>query len=170
MVLCGHNEGVCDQLKQVGNTDRYVLEILADYQFAELGVGPQHVLNGCTCDGEGYVRLMTFNDAGQVISKTYSPMAAQFGQDPNNYYPSYSDSFVYDLDMMRADRSICTSSFNVMHNPELVGNVGDADMSLKGCEAFFAEVEYSDAKNISEIFVLHEYKIDYDPDESSYFE
>lgn len=165
MVLCGHNEGVCDQLKQVGNTDRYVLEILADYQFAELGVGPQHVLNGCTCDGEGYVRLMTFNDVGQVISKTYSPMAAQFGQDPNNYYPSYSDSFVCDLDMMRADRSICTSSFNVMHNPELVGNVGDADMSLKGCEAFFAEVEYSDAKNISEIFVLHEYKIDYDPDE-----
>lgn len=166
MILCGHNEGVCDQIKQVGDTDRYILEILADYQFAELGVGPQHVVNGCTCDGEGFVRLMTFNDAGQVISKTYSPVASQFGQDPNNYYPSYSDSFVYDLDLISADRSICTSSFNVMHKPEFVGNVGEDDLSLKGCEAFFTEVEYNDSKSLSEIFVLWEYEVDYEPDEA----
>ena len=166
MILCGHNEGVCDQVKQVGNSDRYVLEILADYQFAELGVGPQHVLNGCTCDGEGFVRLMTFNDAGQVISKTYSPMASQYGKDPNNYYPSYSDSFVYDLDLIVANRSICTSSFNVMHNPEFVGNVGEEDLSLKGCEAFYTVVEYNEVKNTSEIFVLWEYEVDYEPDEA----
>ena len=166
MVLCGHNEGVCDQIKQVGDTDRYVLEILADYQFAELGVGPQHVLNGCTCDGEGFVRLMTFNDAGQVISKTYSPVASQYGADPNNYYPSYSDSFIYDLDLIGANRSICTSSFNVMHNPELIGNVGDDDLSLDGCEAFFTVAEYNDTKNTSEIFVLWDYKVDYDPDKT----
>lgn len=164
MVLCGHNEGVCDQIKQVGNTDRYVLEILADYQFAELGVGPQHVMNGCTCDGEGFVRLMTFNDAGQVITKTYSPIASQFEKDPHNYYPSYSDSFIYDLELISANRSISTSSFNVMYNTELVGNVGDDDLSLKGCEAFFAEVEYKDRKNISEIFVLWEYEVDYTPE------
>lgn len=166
MVLCGHNEGVCDQIKKVGDTDRYVLEILADYQFAELGVGPQHVLNGCTCDGEGFVRLMTFNDAGQLISKTYSPVASRYDVDPYNYYPSYSDSFVYDLDLIRANRSICTESFNVMHKPELVGNIGEEDLSLKGCEAFFADVEYKDFQCLSEIFVLWEYEVDYTPDEA----
>lgn len=165
MILCGHNEGVCDQLKQVGDSDRYVLEILADYQFAELGVGPQHVENNCTCDGEGFIRLMTFNDAGQVVSTTYSPVASRYDVDPYNYYPSYSDSFVYDLDMIDADRSICTTSFNVLHNSEEVGTVGESDLSLKGSEAFYVECEYNDIKNISEIFVLNEYEVDYTPDE-----
>ena len=164
MILCGHNEGVCDQIKQVGDSNRYVLEILADYQFAELGVGPQHVMNGCTCDGEGFVRLMTFNDAGQVISKTYSPVASDYDKDPNNYYPSYLDSFVYEVDLIKADRSICTKSFNVMHNPEFIGNVGEEDLSLKGCEAFYAEIEYKDVKSLSEIYVLWKYEVDYDPD------
>ncbi len=166
MVLCGHNEGVCDQIKQVGNSDRYVLEILADYQFAELGVGPQHVENNCTCDGEGFVRLMTFNDAGQLVSTTYSPVASRYGVDPYNYYPSYSDSFVYDLDLISADRSICTKSFNVLHNTEEIGSVGEEGLSLKGCEAFFAEVEYKETKNYSEIFVLREYEVDYSPDKT----
>ena len=165
MVLCGHNEGVCDQVKQVGDSDRYVLEILADYQFSELGVGPQHVLNGCTCDGEGYVRLMSFNDAGQVISTTYSPVASEYGVDPYNFYPSYSDSFVYDLDMIPANRSIRTIEFNATYNPKKVGAIGDDDISLKGCEAFYAIIENGDNDIITKTYVLREYEPDYKAEE-----
>ena len=164
MVLCGHNEGVCDQLKQVGDTDRYVLEILADYQFAELSAGPQHVLNGCTCDGEGYVRLMSFNDAGQLISTTYSPVAENYDIYPYNYYPSYSDSFVYDLDLIPADRSIKTVEFNATYNPKKVGAVGEDDISLKGSEAFYAVIENGEEDLLSKTYVLREYEVDYKAD------
>ena len=161
MVLCGHNEGVCDQLKQVGDSDRYVLEILADYQFSELGVGPQHVENGCTCDGEGYVRLMSFTDAGQVISTTYSPKAASFGVDPYNFFPSYSDSFVYTLDLVEPDRSIKTTEFNVLCNTYKIGEFGKEEISLKGKEAFYAGITKGNNTSLSKVFVLDDYKVNY---------
>lgn len=155
MVLCGHNDGVCDKLHRVEGTNRYVAEILADYQFAELNKGPQHVENGCTCDGEGFVRLMTFTSAGQLISKTYTPF-----WDSYNYYPSYQDSFVYDLSLIKADRSICTSEFNVLGNVKEAGNVGE-EFSLKGCDAFYAEITSSYGDSLSAIYVINEYSSDY---------
>lgn len=161
MILCGHNEGVCDQLHQVGETDRYVLEILADYQFSELGVGPQHVLNGCTCDGEGYIRLMTFNDAEQLISTTYSPVASDYGVYPYNFFPSYSDSFIYDLDLVDANRSIKTTSFDVVYNTEYIGEVGDGDLDLGNSEAFYAELKDGDSSTYSKVYVFEEYEADY---------
>ncbi len=111
MVLCGHNDGVADRMHAVEGTNRAVLEILADYQFAENGQGPQHIINNCTCDGEGYVRLMTFTNQGQVVSSTYSPVADDYGIDPFNYFPAYLDSFTYDVDLIPSDRSIQTLSF-----------------------------------------------------------
>ena len=111
MVLCGHNDGVADRMHAVEGTDRAVLEILADYQFAENGQGPQHIINNCTCDGEGYIRLMTFNNLGQVVSRTYSPVADDYGIDPFNYFPAYLDSFTYDVDLIPSDRSLQTLSF-----------------------------------------------------------
>lgn len=95
LILCGHNEGAADRLRQVGDSGRYVLELLADYQFAELGEGPQHVENGMTCDGEGFVRLLCFTRGGQLLVSTYSP-----AYDKWNYYPEYVDSLVYDLDLI----------------------------------------------------------------------
>lgn len=170
MILCGHNPGVCDQMHQVGDSDRYVLEILADYQFAELGVGPEHVLNNCTCDGEGYIRLMSFNEAGQVISTTYSVTAADYDVDPYNYYPSYLDSFVYDIDFIPADRSIKTLDFNVIYNTECVGQIGDNDISLAGEDAFFAEIKGAAESVYSKVYVLNEYKTDYSADKPREYE
>ncbi len=155
MLLCGHNDGVCDKLRRVEGTNRYVAEILADYQFAELNKGPQHVENGCTCDGEGFVRLMTFTSAGQLISQTYSPY-----WDTYNYFPSYQDSFVYDLSLIKADRSICTSDFNVMGNVKEAGNVGE-DFSLKGCDAFYADITSAYGDSLSAIYVINDYTSDY---------
>lgn len=170
MILCGHNTGVCDQMHQVGDSDRYVLEILADYQFAELGVGPEHVLNNCTCDGEGYVRLMSFNEAGQLISTTYSATAADYNVEPYNYYPSYLDSFVYDIDFVPADRSIKTLDFNVIYNTECVGQIGDDDISLAGQDAFFAEIKGEAEPIYSKVYVLNEYETDYSSDKPREYE
>lgn len=108
LILCGHNEGAADRLRQVGDSDRYVLELLADYQFAELGEGPQHVENGMTCDGEGFVRLLRFTRGGQLLVSTYSP-----AYDKWNYYPEYVDSLVYDLDLIETPLSIRTTDFAV---------------------------------------------------------
>ena len=84
------------------------VELLADYQFAELGEGPQHVENGMTCDGEGFVRLLRFTRGGQLLVSTYSP-----AYDKWNYYPEYVDSLVYDLDLIETPLSIRTTDFAV---------------------------------------------------------
>lgn len=108
LILCGHNDGVCNQWRTVEGSDRKVYEILADYQFAELNNEVQHVENGCTCDGEGFVRLLTFTPAGELSVKTYSPSF-----DNRNYYASYEDSFVVDLGLTPTPLSITTNSFCV---------------------------------------------------------
>ncbi len=160
MVLCGHNDGVCDQLHQVGDSDRYVLEVLADYQFADLGDGGNgitYVENNCTLDGEGFIRLMTFSEAGQVISNTYSPAADMY-----NYYPSYSDSFVYDIDMIPASRSICTKKFNVLTNIDSIKTIGKEEIDLSDCEACYVSIVDGDNSYNSKIFVLDEYESNYE--------
>ena len=167
MVLCGHNDGVCNQLHQVGDSDRYVLEILADYQFCELGVGPQHVLNGYNCDGEGFVRLMTFNEAGQVITSTYSPVAEEYGANPNNFFPSYADSFAYDLKLVQADRSIKTTEFNVV-NPDEIGALCDEPVNVKKYDAFYAEVKNNDKTEYSKVYVVDSYESEYSASAHNY--
>ena len=161
MILCGHNEGVCDRLHEVEGTGRKVLEVLADYQFAENGQGPQHVENGCTCDGEGYIRLMTFTDGGQVLSTTYSPVAEEYGIDPYEYFPSFMDSFVYDVQLTPSDRSIKTEKFDVVYGKKEIGKLGEA-ADVSGCEAVFAATETGGVQFISPVCVLEHYSCKYD--------
>lgn len=156
MILCGHNDGAANQLHQVEGSDRYVLEILADYQFAELGAAPNHVENGMTCDGEGFIRLMTFNDAGQVITTTYSPTADQY-----NYYPSYVDSFVYDLDLKPAVRSIKTTDFSVGVNIRDEGEFGKDEISLSGADGVFAVITQGEIQHTTEILELKNKSVSY---------
>ena len=66
---------------------RSVWEILADYQFYEDGSEPKHVLNGCSCDGEGFVRLVSF-DGSSMTQKTYSPYSGKsnpFGNEKDEF-------------------------------------------------------------------------------------
>ncbi len=156
MVWCGHVAGVCDQFKQVGNSGRYVLEVLADYQYADLGEGGNgitHTGGGSTLDGEGFIRFMTFSDAGQVIAKTYSPAA-----DLDNYYAPFKDSFVYDIDFVKANRSITTKSFDVLTDIEKVTTVNNATVDIAGKDAFYLKL--SDGA-LSEAFVLNKYTSNY---------
>lgn len=165
MILCGHNEGVCDQIHEVEGTGRKVLEILADYQFAENGQGPQHVENGCTCDGEGYIRLMSFTDGGQLVSTTYSPVAEDYGIDPYEYFPSFMDSFIYDMDLIVSDRSIKTERFDVVYGREEICSVDNNKAKVSGCEAVVASTKINDDEVFSPVVVLKEYNNNYKTDE-----
>ena len=153
MVLCGHIAGVCDQVHKIPGTDREVIEILADYQFSELGVGPQHVENSCTCDGEGFVRLMTFTEGNQVISETYSPK-----HDMYNFFPAYQDSFVYDIDLIPSKRSICTTEFSAAVNCKDLGEFGKDKINLSSYGAFYASFGDEENTNLSKVYVLKEFK------------
>ena len=113
IILCGHNEGTSNRLRQVEGTDRTVLEILHDYQFAEINEGPNHIENGYPCDGEGFFRLIKFNNMGQLIMSTYSA-----NYDLDNYFSPYEESFVYNLDLNRDNRSITTTFFAVGFDAE----------------------------------------------------
>lgn len=165
MILCGHNEGAANQLHQVGDSDRYVLEILADYQFAELDNDIAHVINNCTCDGEGFVRLMTFNEAGQVITTTYSPSADKY-----NYFPSYVDSFVYDLDLIPAIRSIKTTDFSVGVNIKEEGIFGVDKINLSKSDGVYAVITENNIEHTTEILVLNNNIVTYPvlPDTTNY--
>ncbi|OGO87971.1 MAG: hypothetical protein A2Y15_03095 [Clostridiales bacterium GWF2_36_10] len=156
MILCGHNEGAANQLHQVGDSDRYVLEILADYQFAELDNEIAHVLNDYNCDGEGFVRLMTFNEAGQVITTTYSPSADKY-----NYYPSYIDTFVYDLDLIPAIRSIRTTDFSVGVNINEEGVFGVDKIDLSESDGVYAVINEGDIEYTTEILTIKDKTVTY---------
>lgn len=126
MILCGHNEGVCNQWRTVEGTDRKVYEMLADYQFAELGNDIQHIINNCTCDGEGFIRLLTFGEGGVMNVVTYSPAF-----DDTDYYAPYQDSFTVRLDLTPAKRSLLT--VDVKAGTDLVStdaSDGNADVNL----------------------------------------
>lgn len=126
MVLCGHNEGVCNQWRKVEGTDRMVYEMLVDYQFAELGNDVQHVVNNCTCDGEGFIRLLSFDSDGMMNVVTYSPALNDY-----DYYASYLDSFSVKLELIQPKRSIKTTDIRVGVNiTETQTSDGNADVNI----------------------------------------
>lgn len=155
MILCGHNDGVCNQWRTVEDTGRKVYEMLADYQFAELGNDIQHVVNNCTCDGEGFIRLLSFDRYGVMNVVTYSPAL-----DDYDYYASYQDTFSVQLDLIKAERSIKTSDIKVGINLKSVqkaddgadvnftlydnGDVGSARYTSKQTFEYTAEADMND--------------------------
>lgn len=86
-VFCGHDHGAQHLKRDLGD-GRYIWEILSDYQFAETGDDPQHVINGIKCDGEGYLRLITFGKDGAMDQTTYSPI-----HDDYNFFDETEDTF-----------------------------------------------------------------------------
>lgn len=107
-VFCGHTPGVARNRRQVGDTDRYVWEILADYQYAETGDEPKHKLNGMSCDGEGYIRLVTF-DGESMKHVTYSPY-----HDDYNFFADDEDSFIVSLGLKESKHTLKTVSVSAV--------------------------------------------------------
>ena len=125
MILCGHFEGACSQWREIPGTDRKILEILHDFQFAELKEGPQHVINNCTCDGEAFLRLMRFTTSGQLVMSTYSPY-----YDLDCYFAPYQDNGVFDLDLISGTQSVKTLSFNVAYQTDKTDTAADYDAAF----------------------------------------
>lgn len=143
MILCGHNEGVSNRIRKVEGTGREVLEILHDYQFAEINQGPKHIENGYTCDGESFLRLLTFNNSGQMIMSTYSPY-----YDINNYFSPYEENFVYSLDLIENRPSIKTTFFEIGVNP----------METQSAEGFDGFYSADDSGRLSRIIKKEDFK------------
>ncbi len=156
MILCGHSEGACSQWREVPGSDRKILEILHDYQFAELNRGPQHIINNCTCDGEGFVRLLTVTTSGQLVFRTYSPY-----YDIENYYAQYIDNNVYQLDLISNTQTVKTSAFRVAYGAE------KTDIA-EGYDVCFAVSEnvYSDFTLLNDDFANNSYKTAANPDQT----
>ena len=90
-ILCGHDHGAVRKKLELDG-GRYVWEILSDYQYAETGKEPNHVINGQKCDGEGYLRLITFGENGLMHQTTYSPL-----HDDYNFFSEDKDTFTVTL-------------------------------------------------------------------------
>lgn len=73
LLLCGHMDGAVTNKRVINGRNFY--EIMACYQFVELAKWDHLHLAGVipTCNGEGYMRKMTFID-GKMHSTTYSPI------------------------------------------------------------------------------------------------
>ena len=86
-IFCGHDHGAQHLQKDLGD-GRYIWEILSDYQFAEIEKDPNHTINGYQCNGEGYLRLITFGQDGSMDQMTYSPL-----HDDYNFFDEAEDTF-----------------------------------------------------------------------------
>ena len=98
-VFCGHTNGAARNLRKV-DENRSVWEILSDYQFVEDGTEPKHILNGMTCDGEGFIRTVTFTGT-EMIQKTYSPYSGK-----TNPFGNDADEFTVPLALKKQNNSI----------------------------------------------------------------
>lgn len=103
-VLCGHVHGAKRVQREFGE-DRYVWEILSDYQYAEVGKDPQHEENDCSLDGEGYLRLITFGENGSMKQTTYSPL-----HDDYNFFADEEDTFEVTLQMAEGGVTLQTET------------------------------------------------------------
>lgn len=109
MLLCGHDNGAVTLKKQIGD-DRVFYEILSDYQFVELedpdfyGGNEHYIGNVAGCNGDGYIRSMTFN-GNKVETKTFSPVTG--GTNPFGI----RDEFTITVDFEQNDRVITTKGF-----------------------------------------------------------
>ncbi|MCM3626798.1 S-layer homology domain-containing protein [Paenibacillus glycanilyticus] len=97
MVLCGHLHGVAYNVKHVENSDRVVIEMLADYQS-----GPQ--------GGQGYMRFLEFNlAANQIHVTTYSA----YMNDSNFFEEEGKDDFLLPYKTQDPSKQVATDFVGV---------------------------------------------------------
>lgn len=110
-IFCGHDHGAQHLQKELGD-GRYIWEILSDYQFAEIESDPKHLINGYQCNGEGYLRLITFGQDGAMDQTTYSPL-----HDDYNYFEEAKDTFSVTLQTGKNTVRLTTQEAAVYFTP-----------------------------------------------------
>lgn len=105
LVLSGHEHGVSIVTrKDAGQTNNHVTELLADYQFYEVGTDELGITEAGDYGedtgvrfGASFFRLLQFDlDAGEMIVDTYSPLLDNFGAteyDDRGRYNGHEDEF-----------------------------------------------------------------------------
>ena len=121
-IFCGHDHGAQHLQKELGD-GRYIWEILSDYQFAEIEKDPNHLINGYQCNGEGYLRLITFGQDGAMDQTTYSPL-----HDNYNFFDEAKDTFSVTLQTGKKTVSLTTQEAAVYFTPA-GGASGDGSAS-----------------------------------------
>ncbi|MCP2329805.1 lamin tail domain-containing protein [Actinoalloteichus caeruleus] len=151
LVLSGHFHGVSTVVQhEVGDGDRTVVEMLADYQAFEV-------------DGQrrtGFLRLLQFDaDAGRMAVNTYSPSLGEHNSweyDGEGRYGDADDEFVLDVDLL-TPRKVETTGLGLLGPVAEIGTVPtesgrEAALEWSGLRegtryAWFAEV--SDAEGVT---------------------
>lgn len=110
-IFCGHDHGAQHLQKELGD-GRYIWEILSDYQFAEIESDPKHLINGYQCNGEGYLRLITFGQDGAMDQTTYSPL-----HDDYNFFEEAKDTFSVTLQTGKNTVRLTTQEAAVYFTP-----------------------------------------------------
>ena len=110
-IFCGHDHGAQHLQKDLGD-GRYIWEILSDYQFAETETDPNHLINGYQCNGDGYLRLITFGQNGAMDQTTYSPV-----YDDYNFFAEAEDTFSVTLQTGKNVVSLTTQEAAIHFTP-----------------------------------------------------
>ncbi|RBL99691.1 hypothetical protein C1H84_14885 [Glutamicibacter soli] len=122
LVLSGHEHGVSIQVrKDVGQAQNNVVELLADYQFYEVGAeqlglagidgrNPQDMLRF----GSSYLRMLQFDvERSELAIDTYSPMLGDFGAteyDDENRYDGTEDELRLPIQLQTRQTSFSTDA------------------------------------------------------------
>jgi len=124
LVLSGHHHGVAlNILRDQGAPGRTVVEMLADYQFFEVG-GDRRT---------GHFRLLQFDvDRSEVSVNTYSPAlddhnADEFDTNDSRDYQPSSDEFTVPVDLATRVTSFATDAIRLEERLDVV--VGAADVA-----------------------------------------
>ncbi|MFX3634391.1 MAG: lamin tail domain-containing protein [Candidatus Pristimantibacillus sp.] len=118
MVISGHYTGSSVKTDALddnndGTADRYVHQILNDYQGIEDGV----------TGGSGYLKLFHFDtETGQVYVNTYSPVL-----DDYNYYEPQKDEWTLNMDLVPQVKRVATDMLEVrIYSDKVIGSTVQA--------------------------------------------
>lgn len=122
MVLCGHDNGAYRRSVKI-DENRYVYEILADYQFVDENPNDHLIGTYPGCNGEGYLRIMTFEDK-KMSNITYSPV-----KDKYNPFGNDKDEFTIDLKdiLVENNRYLKTTNFEVFSVSDINNTITSTD-------------------------------------------
>lgn len=122
-VFCGHTDGNACVKKQI-NDNRFVYEILNCYQFVETkSYAVSHIINGYKCNGEAFIKELTFED-NVVKCHTFSPVI-------HATFPLNSkDDFEIQVDLRDAQRELTSKSLKVYQANENIYSRNQISSSL----------------------------------------
>ena len=151
MVMCGHTDGSEVIKRQEGDRDIY--ELLSCYQFVETTTDhlpiseTKHVTNGYKCNGEGWMKEMTFEDDTLKVH-TFSPVLKKDKFSTDNGINYRISDYEIDIDLVKKEHSIITKGIRAVqlvakYGSSVENNTGSYTIRNENCVLFISEKESS---------------------------